>query len=157
MFGDITILLDQKQKYENSLEMVNNIEAKKDELVSKFNAIPAAERKNIETILPSSLDFVKLISQIDAVASKYGISVDQISSKELVASGGDSIEGAAPPKIYQSATIEFSFDTSYEKFTSFLDDLEKSLRILDIRSVKLVAAENGVYTFNVQFETYWLK
>jgi hypothetical protein len=156
--GDVNTLLDQKQKYADSLEMVNNIENKKNDLLAKFDNISTDDKKNIDTVLPSSLDFVKLVSQIDAVAAGHGISIDKISSKEDDPSVGTSIENAAPPKAYQSSTIGFSFSASYEKFTAFLGDLEKSLRILDIRTAKLGTKDTaGVYSYDVEFETYWLK
>ncbi|MFH0804366.1 MAG: type 4a pilus biogenesis protein PilO [Candidatus Zambryskibacteria bacterium] len=154
-FGDVNVLLDQKQKYLDSLDMVNNIENKKNELLTEFNRISLDDKKNIETVLPNSSDFVKLISQIDAVAAKYGISIDKISSKEVNSSTGTSIENAEPSKTYRSEIIGFSFVASYAKFNTFLRDLEKSLRILDVRSVKLSAQKDGMYSYDVEFETYW--
>ena len=74
--------MEEKQKYENTLEVVNNIENKKNELLTEFNKISTQDRKNIETILPSSLNFVKLVAQIDKVAMGYGIIVDKFSSKD---------------------------------------------------------------------------
>ncbi len=155
--GNINTLLDQKQKYADSLEMVNNIESKKEDLLKKFNAISDDDKKNIDTVLPSSLNFVRLISQIDAVAANYGISIDRISSKDVSPSVGTSIENAAPSETYQSSIIGFSFIASYDKFNAFLSDLEKSLRILDIKSANLGVQQNGLYSYNVEFETYWLK
>lgn len=69
--------MKEKQEYESSLEMVNSIESKKNELLAEFDKISEQDKKNIETILPSSLDFVKLISQIDRVAANYGITIDK--------------------------------------------------------------------------------
>jgi Tfp pilus assembly protein PilO len=155
--GDLTVLMDQKQQYEKSLEMVNNIENTKNELLTKFNNISAAEKKEIETVLPDSLDFVRLVSQIDAVGSKYGISIKSITSREINSSAGTSIKGAEPPKPYNSAAIGFSFDASYDKFNTFMADLEKSMRVLDIKSVKLNSKDTGIYSYTVEFETYWLK
>jgi len=153
--GEISALTAEKQKYTDTLAMISNIENKKNELLTKFNNISAADRKDIETILPNSLDFVNLISQIDSVAAKYGISIDKVSSKETGTS--DKSGETTSSQSYQSAIIEFSFDATYEKFNIFLNDLEKSLRILDIKSIKLTTKDNGIYTYNVQFQTYWLK
>jgi Tfp pilus assembly protein PilO len=155
--GNLSALMDEKGKYESSLETVGNIESKKKELLTKLNSIPADERKDIENVLPNSLGFVRLISQIDAVAASNGISIDKITSKETNPSAGASIEEAQPQNPYQSAIISFSFDASYDKFNVFMNSLEKSLRILDIKSVKLETKENGIYSYNVEFETYWLK
>ena len=155
-FGEVSTLLNQKQKNISTLEMVKSVENKKNELLAKFDGISSADKKNIDTVLPSSLDFVKLISDIDTVASKYGISIKTITSKEVSSTVGGSIENAAPSKPYQSSIIGFSFVASYDKFNAFLNELEKSLRILDIRTVKLETQENGTYTYSVEFETYWL-
>lgn len=150
--------MDQKKKYDDSLEMVSNIETKTNELLTRLKEIPDSERKNIETALPSSLDFVKLISQIDAVAANYGISIKSITSKEVGSSVGTSVENAEPPKTYHSSIIGFSFNASYDEFNAFMEELEKSLRILDIRSVKIVTQEDGrPYSYQVEFETYWFK
>lgn len=153
--GELSALTAEKHKYTDTLIMINNIETKKNELLTKFNNISAADRKDIETILPNSLDFVNLISQIDSVAAKYGISIDKVSSKESVVSGNSG--ETTPSQSYQSAVIAFSFDATYEKFNAFLNDLEKSLRILDVKSIKLTTGDDGIYTYNIEFQTYWLK
>lgn len=149
--------MKEKQKYENSLEMINSIESKKNKLLAEFDKISEQDKKNIETILPSSLDFVKLISQIDRVAANYGIIIDKITSKEVSSSVGNSVATAQPQKIYNSSIIGFSFTAPYDKFSSFMNDLEKSLRILDIKSIKLETQEKGLNLYQVEFETYWLK
>ena len=156
-FGDLSMLMDEKQKYENTLDMVNNIEIKKKELLTEFNNISDEDKKNIDTILPSSLNFVKLISDIDAVAATHGIAIDKISLKETDDSFDESQEGAQPQSSYRSSVIGFSFNATYSKFNDFIDDLEKSLRILDIKSMQLRTQETGIYTYDVEFETYWLK
>lgn len=155
--GEISGLLEEKQKYSDYVGMVNNIENKKDELLTEFNNISEEDKKDIETILPDSLDFVRLISQIDAVAANYGISIDKISSREVDPSVGSSIEEAGPSRPYQSSIIGFSSIASYEKFNEFMIELEKSLRILDVKSVKIGVQEDGLYSYDVEFETYWLK
>lgn len=156
-FNEISSLMAEKDKYESSLSTVAEIENKKNELLTKFNQISEADRKNIDTVLPNSLDFVRLISQIDAVAARHGISIDRLSSKELDSSVGESIAEAEPPKPYRSSLVGFSFTASYDKFNSFMDDMEKSLRILDVRSVKIGVKDKGEYSYSVEFEAYWLK
>lgn len=154
---NLSNLFNERQKYKDALGVVNNIEDKKNELLTEFNNISAADKKDIETILPNSLDFVNLISQIDAVAASHGISIDKISSRETGSSVGESVEKAQSARPYQSSIIGFSLVAPYDKFRDFIDDLGKSLRTLDIRSVELKTQENGAYSYDVTFETYWLK
>lgn len=156
-FGEIQGLMEKKEKYILSLETISNIENVKNELMTKFNAISEDDKKNINTILPNSVSFVRLISQIDAVAAKHSISIGGIGYQEFSSSGGDSIGTAQPTKPYKSSLISFSFDSGYENFKAFMDDLGKSMQILDIRSVSIGSSKESVYTYNVAFETYWLE
>jgi len=103
------------------------------------------------------LDFVSLIYEIDTLASKYGISIDKTTSRDTDSSAGTSIEAAAASKPYNSSIIGFSFTASYQNFKDFIKGLEKSLRILDIKTLKINPGENGLYSFSVEFETYFLK
>jgi hypothetical protein len=91
------------------------------------------------------------------VASKYGISISDITFKDDSSSSGSTIADAAPSQPYQSSAIGFSFSATYDKFNSFMGDLEKSLRILDIKTTKLTVKPDGTALYDVQFETYWLK
>ena len=156
-FGDISSLTAEKDKYENSLIQVQNLENKKNELLGKFDKISVENKKDIETILPSSLGFIDLIYQIDNLAAKYGLSINNTSFKEISSSVGGSIGTARPQRPFESSIIGFSFTTSYDQFNNFIGDLEKSLRILDMRTLKIEPEENGIYTYTVEFETYWTK
>lgn len=156
-WGDVSALMAEKEKYESTIETVSNIENKKNELLTQFNGISEEDKGSINTVLPTSFDFVRLISQIDAVASRNGISIDKVSSKETSSSGGNSIQEAKPANPYRSAVISFSFEATYDKFLIFVNDLEKSMRILDIKSVKLETGKGAFHTYNVSFETYWLE
>jgi hypothetical protein len=150
-------LMEQKQNDQKYLDTIGSIESKKDELLTKYDNISQDYRDNINTVLPDSLDFIRLVSELDSVAANYGISIGKMTSRETSKSVGSTVENAQPEKIYNSAAVGFSFTTSYDNFKSFMSRLEKSLRILDIKSVKISEGEKGTYSFDVEFETYWLK
>lgn len=152
---ELSVLRTEQSKYEETIEKTKQIEQKKNELLAKFNEIRSEDRARIESLIPDKYDYVRLVSQIDAVGSKYGISIDKVQSSEHDTSVGNSIGDAAPAKIYKSATISFSFDATYENFGKFMDDLERSLRILDVKSIRIIAMEGSVYTFNMEIDTYW--
>lgn len=155
--GDISDLTAEKERYANSLAEVMEIENRKNELLTRFNNISEEDKKEINTVLPTSFNFIRLVSQIDAVAAKHGISIDKISSRELSPSVGGSIESAQPAKPYRSAVVSFNFESSYDKFVAFVGELGKSMRILDARSVKLSTGKDIINSYEVEFETYWLK
>lgn len=157
LYQEISILMGEKEKYEDFLAMAMNVDTKTSQLLTKFNNITPEEKKNIDTVLPDSYNFVRLVSQIDNIASKHNLKIDRITSREVSSSVGNSVAEAEPEKLYKSAVIGFSFAAPYEKFNEFMADLEKSLRILDIRSVKINTSTTGPFTYSVEFEVYWLK
>jgi Tfp pilus assembly protein PilO len=125
--------------------------------LTSFNNIPESEKKVINTVLPDSKNFVKLVSDIDLVASKYAISIDQIASEEIGTSADTSIADAGPEKIYEASLISFNFSSSYENFRKFMNDLERSLRVLDVKSVDIKPQDEQIFNFAVKLQTYWLK
>jgi Tfp pilus assembly protein PilO len=164
--GDLTALMNKKQEYENSMATISNIESVQKGLQDKFNKISDDDKKNIDATLPTSFSFVKLVSQIDALSAGFGISIGNITLKGQSSSVGDSIKTSQPAKPYNSAIIGFSFKSSYENFNAFMNELGRSMRILDIKSMRLESGSvskdakdvknTGVYSYVVEFETYWL-
>ena len=47
-YNDLAVLNEEKQKYNDALETVANIEIRKNELLSKFNSISAEDKKSID-------------------------------------------------------------------------------------------------------------
>jgi len=153
-FNNLNALLDEKSRYEEVLEKARNIEEKKNALLAEFNKVSALEIQKVETFIPSSFNFVKLAADIDAVAARYGISVQSIAS--IDGSNTDtSIAEAESTPTYGSAIITLSFSASYPNFQKFLEDLEKSLQILDIKSLTISPGDNNVYKYSMELETYW--
>ena len=116
--GEVSILMGERQKYETSLEMVNNIENKKNELLTEFNKISTEDKKDIDTVLPNSLNFVRLVSQISSVASKYNIVIDKTSYRKTSPSTSESIGEEQPETMFDSAIINFSLDRKSTRLNS---------------------------------------
>lgn len=156
-WAEVSSLNDTKKQYGEFLDTISQIESKKAELQSQFNQISEEDKRDINTVLPNSFDYVKLVSEIDNVAKNYGIVIDKITVNPLDSSVGDSVANAGSPKPYRSAVLGFSFGSDYEEAMTFIDELERSMRILDIRSMKVEESKEFGYFFSMQFETYWLK
>jgi Tfp pilus assembly protein PilO len=59
---------------------------------------------------------------------------------------------------YGIANISFSIATTYEQFKSFLADVERSMRLLDITSISFGQPDAlGLTTYSVRAQTYWLR
>jgi hypothetical protein len=156
MYGEIAVLRDEKSARQDSLDTIIHIEQRKTELAAEFAALSDKNKQDVDTILPDIFDHVRLTSHIDAVAKKYGISIKQVSSKDLQPANSQTVPDSAGQKGFHSGTISFSFAATYDSFQSFLSELEKSLRILDIRTLNIQPGNTNMYEYRIEFETYWL-
>lgn len=144
-------------EYRNVIDNVERITQKRDELLLEYNSIPKSEIDRLFKILPDNVDSVRLVLDLDTIASRYGISVDNV-RVETKADDGRSLivlpEYGVP---YEKVTVSFSFVSNYQGFTQFLADLERSLRIMDIRSATFQVSDAGLYEHKLVIDTYWLK
>jgi uncharacterized protein YoxC len=81
-YGEISFLMEENKKYDNSIESIRQIENRTTELLTQVKNIDPEVKNKVETVLPNSLDFVRLVSQIDNVASNYALRINDISVVE---------------------------------------------------------------------------
>lgn len=155
-YGDIKLLNEQNKKYEESMDSISLIDNKIAELTTRINNLDPEVKEKIDIMLPSSFDFVKLVSDIDVVARQNGITINNIRAQEKNMNPNTAEGGALVAENYNSATIGFSFVSNYNNFLNFINELETSLRIMDVRSVQIKSATGSIYEFSVLYETYWL-
>jgi Tfp pilus assembly protein PilO len=151
-YDKVKTLQAQANEYGNVIQSVNDLKDTRDALLTKYQALPKSELDKLARILPDHVDTVKLALDIDTIAAKYGISIKNINvdsekPNEIVTSGS----------AYETIKVEFNFITSYTNFRRFLADLEASLRLVDITSVGFESTDNGLYEYEISFNTYWLK
>ena len=62
--------------------------------------------------------------------------------------------------------MEFSIEGKYNTFISFMKELERNLRIIDVKSISFssssqAGSKNGegsdIYIYSLKVQTYWLK
>lgn len=155
-YATVQALGSQADQYKSILANVSELSAKRDDLNVKYQNVPQDEVARLEKILPDNVDTVDLAMNLDSIASRYGISIKNVQTE---ATGGQSgaivqSDGGQP---YNAVTVSFTFVSTYANFRKFLNDIEKSLRIIDIHTLTFQAGESGLYEFHIAVDTYWLK
>lgn len=164
LLSDASALKEERVKFEEAVEKARQIEERKNELLARLNEITAVDRERIETFLPTREGVVRLVADIDGIAAKYGISIDAVSSGESNSDVTRSASDTEPTsKYYGTKSLTLDFSAGYADLVAFLIDLEKSLRVIDIRSIDLSSSidetgkSTGVYQYRVTGDIYWLK
>ena len=144
-------------EYDNVIQNVTAIAETRDKLLVSYNSIPKNEIDRLSKILPDKIDTVRLAIDLDSIASRYAIAIKNVQVGNTNDKDSNSLLLPGTPSGYEKATISFSFISNYENFMSMLTDLEKSLRIMNVKSVTFKITETGLYEFHVVVETYWVK
>ncbi len=139
----------------------------RDSVQKDYNNISLDERNRLDSMIPSSIDNIHLIVDVTKLANRSGFALKNIRADVI----SDTASGAPSTLVTASssqlnllptmslAKVKLTFDATaqYDKFISFMQDLEKSLRVMDITKLSMKANDSGVYDFSVEVNTYWLK
>lgn len=157
-YANVKVLGVQLNESNDALAKVQELESVRAVLVDKENSFNQSDLAKLQKFLPDNIDNIRLFLDIQGVASRYGTSIQDIS----VADQGQKTTGtqAIGPsyKQYNQMALSFSVNTSYENLNLFLKDLEKSLRLVEIKSISFTASntKTNSYKVSVSINAFWL-
>lgn len=167
-------LMEKSASYEEALKNARQLKETRDTLNNKYNTFSKTDLDKLNKILPDNVDNIKLILDIQRIAQTYGMDIQNIKFDASVT--GEKKEDGA--QVVQSSAqlankkdygiFEMQFVTtraSYSNFVSFVKDLEKSLRVVDVNSITFSSTESvgtsqassDMYKYEFKVKTYWLK
>ncbi len=161
---------EQAIRLDASIVKTDDLLEKHDRLLGKYSSISPEDRQKLEQLLPTSIDVVHLIIDIDALSTRRNLKIrsfgiPDIETKEVVPTrrGASENTQGKDDDLVDSATITIECDGEYSDFKMFLYDIEKNLSLMDligldidVSDITQVNTENEiVYEFELQ--TYWLK
>ncbi|MGH7141705.1 MAG: hypothetical protein ACREGH_03675 [Minisyncoccia bacterium] len=145
-------------QYTTTLDQSEQLRGARDQLLSERNAIPEDDQNKLMLLLPSNVDNIRLIIDINDIAARYNLQVEGISlggTGNSSAGSASSIGSNAGP--VGQVTIGFTVQASYDEFTAFLEALERSLRLIDVSHISFTTGSTGDDTYQLTVTTYWLK
>lgn len=155
-------------QYNQALDKAAELQQLKQTLLSRYNAFNPTDLSRLQKLLPNHVDNVRLILDIDNLAKRYGMALQNVvisapgQDKEVEGESALDAIGESQQK-FGSLTLQFSTLATYPLFVQFLQELESSLRIVDLVSLTLTpetttaASGESKYRFDITIKTYWLK
>lgn len=155
----------QIAEYDAALVKANELQERKQALLKKYNDFQPEDRDRLQKLLPDHVDNVRLILDLDNIASRRGMAMQNVTVSTPGA--GQTTQTAvgtisSSKQKYDVLTTKFSTQGTYAAFQQLITDLETSLRIVDLVNLKVSqsAAAGGaepLYGYEVTLRTYWLK
>ncbi len=168
-YKEIKTLKQEAAAYDAALTNALNLQKVRDTLSEKYRSLTPEQIDRLSKLLPDNVDNIRLIIDIQRIATNYGMLLTSVKFDTLAADplpvSPDAVQGTPETileeeKEYGSFNLEFNTAASYQTFLLFLADLEKSLRIIDISSINFTSdtEETGdTYKYGFKIKTYWLK
>lgn len=161
-------LLKDKEKIDFQTGKIKQIQQKKKELEKSYKAVNAANEyalDDLSKMIPDNMENARLVNYIYTIKKRSFIS--GMSDLRITTDKGDRKEKDGRIIIkeeddYKSVNFSFSFTSDYKNFIKFMNDLYKSLRIVDVVSInfKPEASKDNLlkdkFSFNIVIRTYWL-
>lgn len=160
-YGAIGELRVQKEDYNTILANARKLQEQRDALVKKYNAFTSDQLSQLNTMLPTNPENVKLILELDAIASQNNMILQNVKIEDPNTQASTTLRPGAPAANTDIGTLTITFSVAgpYNSFTSFLKSIEKSLRVVDIQKISFSATDPKTqnYQYTVAIKTYWLK
>lgn len=156
-YKEIGNLKEKQGEYDNALTKSKELREIRSTLLGKYNTFSEEGVQRLEKLVPDGIDNVRLIMEINQMAVKNG---GMIRSIDVVPDMGvGDKKGNLGPNLsgYESISIDFTVEASYDNFINFIEDLGNSLRIVDIKNYSLNLGQGDVYKHTMSIRTYWLK
>lgn len=172
MFQEINAMKKQTSSFEKALVNSNELEKKRNELVTKSSSIPREDLNRLNKLVPDAVDNIRLILEIEEIAHNHGMYLKDVSDDDNTKTDVKAVTPATAidtkkqvNKDYGTWNLGFSVEGDYKDFLGFVEDLENNLRIVDISSIKFLSdssslgskTKTDVYRYSFKIKTYWLK
>jgi len=152
-YQTIKTLSEDVAVFNDALDNSKELQSVRDQVLSEYNAISAVDRELLSKFLPNTVDNVRLVRDIDNIAALHGMTLRNV-RVEL----GEEDRSVGPSvRTYATAAVSFVVSAQYQSFVAFLQELERSLRLVDITSISFGASDQDLAEYQVTIRTYWLK
>lgn len=158
-YQDTKALKAEMSSYDDALNKSQELRRLRDGLIARRNTFNPDQLSQLQRMLPDHIDNIRLIIDINGIAARHGLSLTDVSLGEISDSAGqrDELAVGNSGEPVGSVTLGFSLSASYEELLVFLQDLEHSLRVLDVESLAFDVPTEGEPSYSFTVRTYWLR
>jgi len=161
MFADAQAVKKINDQYVSAMAHAAQLISVRDQLLKQYNAISDSDRSRLDKMIPSTVDNIRLIIDLNSIALRYGFSLSGIKAAATAESSKSSPAAPLAPTggtpVLDTVTVSFGATAGYDTFIQFLQALESNLRVMDLTRLSVSGGDGGLYSFQVQFKTYWLR
>jgi Tfp pilus assembly protein PilO len=145
-----------------ALEDATELQKLRDRLLEDYNLISQDDLLRLSKFLPRDPEVPKLTVELENISKTTGVVIKNFNATRVVENtrapltvGGVESLPVAPKA--EQIFLDVAVSAAYDGFVAFLEELQKSLRLMDVHLISFSAGEKNFYEFNIKATTYWLK
>jgi len=160
-YSDVKLLQSESKEYDEALKTAEELKKIRTELSAKLESFPKDDLARLNNFLPRNLDTVQIILDLDGIATRNGIRVEGIkvlNTSDTVNKNNEPL-GTAPTVPYNTVESSFKFSTTYGQGIQFIQDIQRSLRLLDVTTLSIKPSQansSTIFDFDIKLRGYWL-
>lgn len=150
---EIDVLKAEKDSFNQALARSRELQELRDAILGKFNSISQDDLYRLSKMLPKEPEATKLLVQLSDVAdASGGVILNFLDAQEMKKSGAAFLDDQIG---YQEVDLNINLSAKYEDFLVFLTELQKSLRLIDVKRIDFFAGDTNFYEFNINAKAYY--
>lgn len=157
-FQQIKGLVAVEVSYDDALEKSAQLRSLRDKLLTTRASFAEEDVQKLSHVLPDNVDNIRLIIDINNIASRHKLLLSGVSLGDAGSGAVQANALAVGPSGSETGevTVGFGVSATYDDFLSFLQDLEHSLRIVDVTKISFGSGTGSLATYTFEIRTYWL-
>lgn len=158
LYDNIRKLRSERDSIESALNKTKEISAAVVKLGEELDSVKLSDFDELNSLLPARLDSIRFFNMINFMAINHGIELKNLSIEKVNTVEGEGEEDYVSG--VRSIDISFSTSATYDSFKEFLKDIERSLVLIDVKSIKLSTPNIqrnkfvNLYDYEVILSTY---
>jgi Tfp pilus assembly protein PilO len=163
MFVEIQAVQAETKGYTDAIDKATQFNVLLASLLEKKNSFSTRELDRLETLVPDQIDGVRALVDLERLATSHGLLFSRVTvdlAGEGIEDSEESSKDVADGSVVQlqnglrALDIEFSVVGGYSQFKSFLEDVERSLVLMDISELTFQTQVGELTNYNVTVRLY---
>jgi Tfp pilus assembly protein PilO len=148
----IKVLSQEEQELNEILLNSRNLQERRDEILGVYNTINQNDIFRLNKLLPEQMRAIDMVIEIENIVKGHGLLFKNIG---IAAPAKEKNIFGLMKKDFETVPLTMVVSGPYNSFVSFLEDLEKSLYLIDINQLTFSSGKVDSYEFTIRANTYW--
>ncbi len=159
--GKVKLLAKMNKDYKTVIQEATGLNDKRDQILQDYNTISQEDMDRLTKAVPDKFDPVTFVNDLTGMANQRNLSFDGFTTTDNRSDvRQDDITGLLTPT-YRTTSATFNIVGKYEDALGFLNDIETSLRVIDVVGLDVELSDStkldSLVKVSLEVNTYSLK